>query len=442
MAEESIVRFGEPGRLPRELEVEVPGSKSITNRAFLLSALADGQSTLLGVGFGDDTRHFLGSLESLGFPVEIFERERVVKLTGFAGGIPNKKATIDVGSAGTAARFLTPLLFFADGEYLVDASHQMRARPMKQLLDAMTSIGGRVEFLEEEGFLPFRVHGAGFRGGKVVLPPAPTSQYLSGVLMTAVCCPEDVEIRMQGDVPTPSYVEMTLRMMEDRGVQPEQGPSGEFIIRGDQKYASGKYQIEPDVSGACYFYAMAALTGSSVLVKNVRSDSLQGDISFLKVLESLGCLLSEDACGITVHGCKDGVYPGVTVDMNDFSDQALTLAALAPFASSPTEIRNISHVRHQECDRISAMATELTRMGIVCEEFPDGIRIHPGVPKPIDVETYGDHRVAMAFSLISLRVAGIGIKDPECTRKTFEGFFDLLGRLQRGQAVPAPAVGG
>jgi len=225
-----------------------------------------------------------------------------------------------------------------------------------------------------------------------------------------------------------SYIRITKKMMEQFGVECTFDGDSYHIKKG-QNYQREIYEIEPDVSAACYFYAMAALTGGRTVVKNVHKDSMQGDLRFLEVLEKLGCHVTDTEAGIEVTGTNDGHYPGITVDMNDFSDQTMTLAALAPFADSPTTIRNIGHIRLQESDRLSAIAKELTKMGIQVEEGEDFLVIYPGKPQPSLVSTYEDHRMAMAFSLIGLRSEGIVIDNPLCCKKTFEDYFILLDRI-------------
>jgi len=424
---QEIITLKKRIKIPDHLEVEVPGSKSLSSRALLLAAMADGKSTLRGLGFSDDSRHFVSSLKSLGFEVQSVEEDKTVTIVGHGAKIPNKKAEIDVGSAGTAARFLTAFLAFSDGEYVVNASEQMKSRPMKPLLDALEALGTKFEFLGEEGFLPYRIIGGNIKGGEVAVNSTISSQFLSALILSGALCEEDLTIRTRGRVPATSFIGITMKMMKQWGVDVEQRGEGCFVVAGGQNCSSQDYQIEPDVSAACYFYAMTALTGGTVVVKNVHADTLQGDIQFLNILKRLGCTVKEGSSGLEVSGVE--TFEGIAVDMNDVSDQALTMAALAPFASSPTEIINIGHIRHHECDRISAMVTELQKMGIECEERRDGVTIHPGTPKPTVVNTYGDHRMAMAFSLVALRVPGMSYTEPSCTEKTFEGYFDLLNRI-------------
>lgn len=412
---------------PVDLELEVPGSKSITNRALFLAALSTGRTHLTGVLFSEDSRYFLSSLESLGFEVEIQEEKREVRVSGCGGRIPKAEAEIYVGSAGTAARFLTAMLALSEGTYTIQASEQMKRRPMGPLFDALTKMGAEFTYLEQEGYLPVRVKGC--RGGcqEAFIDISRSTQFLSALLMMAPVLGGDFRIHITSEKKDGSYIRITRRMMEQFGVKSSFDPDeGIYVIHSGQSYKKEEYAIEPDVSAACYFYAMAALTGGRALVRGVYKDSMQGDLRFLEVLEKLGCGMREMDHGIEITGTEDGRYPGIEIDMNDFSDQTMTLAALAVFADSKTVIRNIGHIRLQESDRLSAIATELTRMGLEVQEGEDYLVINPGTPKPCHVQTYEDHRMAMAFALIGLRSEGIVIENPMCCKKTFEEYFEVL----------------
>ncbi len=402
---------------------EVPGSKSITNRALLLASIANGESRLLNVLFSDDTRHFIGCLQSLGYELKIDENSKTVFIIG---GKPLLNATINVGSAGTAARFLTAFLSHFQGEYIINASEQMKVRPMKPLFDALKSLNTKIEFLEKEGYLPIKMICLPFEGGEIELLADQSSQYLSALLLSGNLY-RQLKIRPKGKEVAKSYIDITLKMINKFGGRAS-FEDGEYIVLNSE-YTAQEYIIEPDVSSACYFYAMAALTGGSVIVKNVHLSSMQGDIKFLNILKQLGCEIIETTQGVQVNGKSKGKYNGIEVDMNDCSDQTMTLVALAIFAESPTYIKNIDHLQFQETDRISAILTELERMGIKCQRTSNGIIIEPGIPKPSNIQTYDDHRMAMAFSLIGLRAKGIRIINPGCTKKTFENYFNIFSKL-------------
>jgi 3-phosphoshikimate 1-carboxyvinyltransferase len=247
-------------------------------------------------------------------------------------------------------------------------------------------------------------------------------------MMTAPMLDSGLKINITSKKTDGSYIRITSNMMRQFGCEVDH-EGAEYVIPADDSYVAGSYQIEPDVSAACYFYAAAAITGGRALVKHVHKDNSQGDMKFLDVLAQMGCTVTEKADGIEVTGPAEDTLKGIEIDMNDFSDQALTLAAMAPFCKSDVHITHIGHIRGQECDRLHAMSEELTKRGITCTEEPDAITIKPGIPSAGIVSTYEDHRVAMSFALLGLKVDGIVIDNPSCCRKTFENYFDLLDQL-------------
>ncbi len=421
------------------LIVQVPGSKSITNRALLLATLAEGTSTLRGALFSDDSGHFLKCVQALGFQTSVDEERKVIAVTGLDGAVPRKEASLYVGSAGTAARFLTAFLGVSEGIYHMDASEQMRRRPMAPLLASLKELGCEVLYADgsAEGCFPFTLKGHGFGRNAISVDIGHSSQFLSALLISSCLSGEDFTVQIQGTHGM-SYIEMTCKMMEQFGVVSRRIAPDAFFTAAGQHYRALDYQIEPDVSAACYFYACAPLLRIPVLTEHVHFDSLQGDVAFLRILEQMGCGVQEHSRGILITPPLSGFH-GITADMSACSDQAITLAAIAPFADSPTTITGIGHIRFQESDRIRAIVTELGKMGIRCEEnahSPGSITIYPGSPKPCVVNTYDDHRMAMGFSLIGLRVPGLGIHDPGCCRKTFENYFRVL------EDVIARAAGG
>lgn len=414
-------------------QVKVPGSKSMTNRALLMAALADGKTCLKDVLFSDDSRNFLGSLKSLGFAVEANEQTKEVIVTGLNGRLPVTSGEIYVGSAGTAARFLTAMLALAEGTFTINASEQMKKRPMKPLFDVLSEIGAKITYLEQEGFLPIKIQGIGKARSAndmlhVTLDISKSTQFLSALMLVSPMLKQGLSIKITSERKDGSYIRITQKMMEQFGAA-TQFDGTSYKMPPDISYKAGTYQIEPDVSAACYFYAAAALTGGKTIVENVTWNCMQGDLKFINLLEELGCTVRNTALGIEVAGAENGEIKGITVDMKDFSDQTMTLAALAPFAKSTVRIENIGHIRLQESDRIHAVATELTRLGIKCEEEASAITIYPGMPKAGIVQTYDDHRIAMAFALIGLKVEGIEIENPMCCKKTFEEYFDVLEKL-------------
>lgn len=443
--------------LKDDIVAEVPGSKSITNRALLLAAMADGTSRLEGAAFSEDSVHFLNALKELGFTAQVDEKKCSVVIEGHGGKIPNKNAKLYVGSAGTAARFLTAFTAMGDGEYILESSDQMRKRPMRELLVALESLGAEFTWLEDEYTFPMKVKGIlygrnsdinsakksqmnlnGVIADKLIEPKQVdlnidrSSQFLSALLLVLPIAFDDVTIKMTGTRQARSYVEMTEQMMKQFGHTGIEKLAGDcYRVRG-MKYTALNYNIEPDVSAACYFYALAAATGKRAMVKRMRKDSLQGDMKFIDLLEKMGCEVRWDKDkenNLWLKG-PDGKLKGIEVKMSDFSDQALTLAAIAPFADSKVTITGISHIRGQESDRIKVIVDELTKMGISCNELTDGVEIYPGTPKNVEIETYNDHRVAMSFAVTGLAGDGMTILNPECCKKTFAGFFDEIDRLE------------
>lgn len=410
------------------LSVEVPGSKSITNRALMLAALGNKRCCLKGVLFSDDSRAFLSCLKELGFDVEIDEGKKQVTIQGLGGQIPNRKASIHVRSAGTAARFLTVMLAFAGGDYRLDSSQQMKKRPMEPLISELRKAGVTITCLEEEGHFPFLIQSESPAVEEIAIDTNISSQFASALLMAATLLPQGLKVRMLGERSEGSYVKMTLAMLEQFGISCDR--DGKVCVVGKaQCYGLEEYEIEPDMSAACYFYAMAAVLGRSFTVCGTHENSLQGDKKFLDVLRQLGCHVEDDAKGITVTGT--GHYPGMTINMKDFSDQTMTMAVVAAFADSPTRIEDVGHIRMQESDRICAIVTELNRMGVKCREVPecDGIEIIPAPVHPAEIETYEDHRVAMAFAIAGMRADGIVICNPMCCAKTFENYFEVVDNL-------------
>ncbi len=418
---------------PLDIQVTVPGSKSMTNRALLMAALSDGKTTLEGILFSDDSRHFLSSLKALGFSVEYDEEKCCATVVGCSGRIPVSTGEINVGSAGTAARFLTAMLALSDGEYVIKASEQMEKRPMKPLFDALTEMGAEFTYLKEEGFLPVKVKGSAASVSKAEIDISKSTQFLSALLMTAPMLKNGLDIHITSEKTDGAYIRITRNMMEQFGCVAEYDGHDYHIAPG-QAYKAGTYVVEPDVSAACYFYGMAAITGGRAIVNHVHSGLMQGDMKFLDVLAKMGCEVTDTPEGIAVTGPSDGLL-GIDVDMNDFSDQTMTLAAIAPFAKCETHIRNVAHISLQESDRMAAIIHNLTSLGIRCDREDNGLVIYPGKCRACEIETYDDHRMAMAFSLPGLLTEGVVIKDPLCCRKTFENYFDVLDAILHPSTV-------
>ena len=414
---------------PVDADVAVPGSKSVTNRALLVAALADGVCTIKNPLFSDDPYYLLESLARLGFDVRADLEAGEVRIAGLAGGIPRGGVEVFVGNAGTVARFLPPALALGPGPYTVDGVPRMRERPIKDLVDAMRGLGASVEYAGEDGRFPIVVQGGGLPGGRTVVRAGGSSQFVSGLLMAAPYAEHAVTLDVEGRESWP-YVGITAGVMRHFGVEVEaDGGFGRLsVARGP--YRASRFEVEPDASAASYFLALAAVTGGRVRVPGLGSGSSQGDLRFAGVLEEMGCDVDLGDDHVGVRGPER--LRGVEVDMGAFSDTMMTLAAIAPFASSPTTITNVGHTRHQETDRISAVATELARLGVGVEEWRDGLRITPGPLRPAVVETYTDHRMAMAFAVAGLAAPApaVTIQDPGCVTKTFPGYFRVIEGLR------------
>lgn len=383
----------------KKITVSVPGSKSITARALLIAALAKGESTLYGVQFSDDCAGFLNCLKALGIKCSV--SGTTVKIAGCGGRLGCRAAEIDVGSAGTAARFIPAMLAFQDGEYTVNCSEQMKRRPILPLIETLRELGAQFAFPERENSFPFVIRGTLKPANEIRVNIGESSQFLSALLISAVCANGALRIVPEGKHGL-NYVGMTLDMMWSFGVGVCE-EDGVYTVNGE--YAAKKYDVEPDVSAACYFYAMNKILGTDITVRGVLGHSMQGDMKFIEQLKN---------------------FDGGKIDMSGFSDQALTLAAIAPYLKEPTEIIGVAHIRRQECDRIVAIVKNLTAMGIRCEEGADGVKIYPGKPHSAKIDTFGDHRVAMSFALTGLRCDGIVIENAEVCSKTFADYFGVL----------------
>lgn len=418
----------EPPAAPPDAVVPVPGAKSITNRALLLAALAEGPSDLSGALFADDTHRMLECLRRLGVPVEADPGSGRIRLEGAGGRWPVREADLFAGNAGTVARFLAGALALAPGRYRIDGTPRMRQRPIAPLLEALRDLGADAVDENGTGCPPVRVSGP-LLGGMTRIDARQSSQFLSALLLSLPLAPSDSRIDLAGGVPARPYLEMTVRMVEAFGASPPVEEGGRWLVRGGQVYRGRRCAIEPDASAASYFLAAAALSGGRVTVPGVGRGSLQGDAAFVNVLAAMGCRVEQDDEATTVSGPPDGRLRAVDVDLNAMSDLTPTLAVLAPFTDGPVRIRNVGHIRVQESDRLRALATELGRLGVPVDEAADGLTIHPARPRPARVLTYDDHRLAMAFSIMALRVPGIEIDDPGCAAKTFPDYYERLELL-------------
>ena len=407
--------------------LNVPGSKSLTNRALMVAALADGTSQLRGGLIAEDSDVMINALRELGFGVEL--AGTTFSVQGRGGKIPSAKADLDLRLSGTSIRFLTALVALGRGTYRLDGNERMRERPIQDLLGALKPLGVKAGTQFETGCPPVIVEAQGLRGGVTSVAGERSSQYLSALLMVAPYAKNPVTLNVEGDLQSKPFIDMTLRLMQDFGVEVKRDGYSSFEIE-PAVYTARDYLIEGDAMAAGYFWSAAAITGGRVKVNNVGSNSIQGDKRLADVLGEMGCRVTWTKNTCEVVGPPPGDLQGGTFDLNDMPDQAQTLAVVALFAASPVHITNVWNMRIKETDRLAALHTELKKFGVRVEESRDAISVYPGdLTSPVSVDTYGDHRMAMAFALAGLRVDGVSIQDPACVAKTYPGFFDDLAAL-------------
>jgi 3-phosphoshikimate 1-carboxyvinyltransferase len=414
-----------PLERPPDATIRVPGSKSVTNRALIIAALADGFSTIVNPLFSDDSFWLMDALVRLGVDVHADGERGEVCVSGQSGEIYASGVDLFVGNAGTVARFLPPFLALGRGPFTVDGVPRMRERPVADLVDGMRQLGAEVEYAGEDGRFPLEIKGGGIPGGKARVSASKSSQFISGLLMAAPYAQAPVTLHPVGRKEWP-YVGITVALMRAFGVEVDEA-NGRFTV-APALYSSREYEVEPDASGASYFMAAAAVTGGRVRIPGLGASSPQGDLRFADVLRDMGCRVEIASDFVEVQG--PDYLRGVEVDMNAFSDTMITLSAIAPFAEGPTTIKNVGHTRLQESDRLSAVATELTRLGVKTQTTSSFIRIIPNKIRPGVIRTYGDHRMAMAFAITGLVASGIRIRDPGCVTKTFPGYFGALESLR------------
>jgi 3-phosphoshikimate 1-carboxyvinyltransferase len=412
--------------------IRPPGSKSITNRALVCAALADGTSTLTGCLDSEDTQVMLAALAQLGLMIDLDALHESVTIAGCGGRIPASKAELYIANSGTTVRFLTAMLALGQGTFRLDGTPRMRERPIDDLIRGLAQLGANVQSETGNGCPPVVVHATGLAGGRAELRGNVSSQFLSGLLMAAPYAATPVELAVIGELVSQPYVRMTLGVMGAFGVAVDPPDLAHFSIPVSAGYRGRNYAIEPDASAASYFWAAPAIAGGEVTVNGLSRASLQGDVQFVDVLARMGCTTKESAQGITVSAPEK--LRGIDVDMNAISDTVQTLAAVAIFAEGPTTITGVAHIRHKETDRIAALATELRKFGAEIDERQDGLRIFPKTLHGATIDTYDDHRMAMSMALVGLRVPGVVIRNPTCTAKTYPRYFDDLAQLTRSRA--------
>jgi 3-phosphoshikimate 1-carboxyvinyltransferase len=424
-------------RGPLAGQASVPGSKSITNRALLLAALAEGESELSGGLESDDTIVMRAALEALGIRVDVTGSSW--RVAGRGGRFELPSHPLDCGNSGTTARFLTAALTLAPGPVVIDGNARMRERPISDLVTALRALGAGIEFGGQSECPPVRILGGGLPGGAATIDGRRSSQYVSAVLQAAPYADRDVELSfVDGVIVSRPYIDLTLDVMRRFGARAEwRGtPSDERIhVEAGRRYVASRYAIEPDASSAAYPFCAAAIAGGRVTVSDVPAHSLQADFKILGLLERMGCRIEREGERVTVVGPAPSGESAPRlrslgeIDMNDFPDAVLAYAVVCLFADAPTTIRNVANLRIKETDRLAALETELRKLGAGAVAGPDWLRIEPRPLHGAEIATYDDHRMAMAFALAGLRIPGVVILDPGCVSKTWPGYFDAFSRL-------------
>ena len=414
--------------LSRTLEavVTVPGSKSYTQRALILAALARGESLLRQPLVAEDTAHLAAALSSLGAVIKARDGDLLVQGTG--GRLENPGREIYLGNNGTAMRILTAVTAIGRGEFLLTGDKRLQERPLAPLLTALNTLGVAARGRHRPGYPPVAIRTSGLPGGRVTLRDLDSSQYVSALLIAAPYAAGDIRIDLAGRIPSRPYLAVTVEAMKEFGVEVREETPDRYLVRGGQCYRGKDYRIEGDASGASYFFLAAALTGGSVEVRNVPLRTRQGDIGFLTLLTELGCNVAARENGVTVGGgpLRDGPR---YFDLKDMPDMVPTLAVLAAVRPGRTVIANVAQLRIKESDRLAALATELRKTGVPVIEGADSLVIDGGTPHGAEIETYNDHRIAMSFAVLGLVVPGVKIRNPRCVDKSFPYFWRELNKL-------------
>ena len=407
-------------------EINLPGSKSLSNRALLLAALSEGTTKITNLLESDDTRHMLNALKQLGINYTLSENKTECTVIGNAGAIHSKNVhELFLGNAGTAMRPLCAALCLGTGSYLLTGEPRMKERPIGHLVDALREAGAKISYKENEGYPPLLIEAEGLRGGDVKIDGAISSQFLTALLLAAPMAKEDMTISIIGELVSKPYIDITLHIMKEFGVDVVNDNYKTFSIKGGQTYKAVKtFMVEGDASSASYFLAAAAIKGGTVKVTGIGKKSIQGDVLFVDVLEKMGAVVEWGDDFVSV---SKGDLHAIDMDFNHIPDAAMTIATMALFLEGTTTLRNIYNWRVKETDRLFAMATELRKVGAEVEEGEDYLKITaPKVLKHAEIDTYDDHRMAMCFSLLALDPVSVTINEPECTAKTFPTYFEVL----------------
>lgn len=405
--------------------VTIPGSKSLTNRALIIAALANGRTNLSGILKSDDSYWCIDSLKKVGIKIDIQDDRACIEGKGGEWD----SGHLYIGAAGTIARFLPGALALSGkGTWEIEASESMSKRPISPLIDALQELGADIAYLNNKGYYPLAIKGKELAGGHVNLSGKISSQFISGLLIPSPYAKGAITVNIQDYIVQHSYVFLTLQLMEKFGANVEYDNNLEKIVIHPSHYIPQDIELEADASTACYFLALAALTNGTIRIENLTYETKQPDIKMVDILERMGCKVTKGSSFIELTGVSQ-LKGGFEISMREMSDQTLTLAAIAPFADGPITIKDVEHIRHHESNRISVICESLTKLGIKVEEFKDGLKVYPGNPKPTSLHTYDDHRVAMSLALIGAKVEGIRINDPGCVSKTCPEYFGMLENL-------------
>lgn len=402
----------------------VPASKSYTNRAYIIAALAEGKVRLENPLFSDDTRYMREALQQFG--IAVTEGDDWAEVQGQGGTLRVPEKEIFVGNAGTTMRFLTTLATLAPGPTTLTGDERMQERPIEDLLACLRQMGMKADSVHNNQCPPTVIHGGTPPGGNISIPGDKSSQYLTSLLMCAPYFAQDTTVQIEGELTSKPYVDITLDIMQTFGVTVANESYQSFKVSAGERYTPRTYRVEGDASSASYFFAAAAVTGGTVTVTDLNPKSVQGDIGFPSVLKQMGCEVETSKEKITVHGKP---LHGITLSMNNMPDAVQTLAVVALFAEGPTTITDIGNLRIKETDRIQALETELTRLGAKVKAGDDFITIEPGPYQGASIDTYNDHRMAMSFAVAGLRIPGVQIQNPKCVDKSFPDFFDRFAQL-------------
>jgi len=406
--------------------VRMPGSKSYTQRAMVIAALAEGESVLRDPLLSEDTRVLAGALRLLGADVRTTDAEMIVR--GAGGKIVRPPHEIHLGNNGTAIRLLAGMVSLGEGPFVLTGDRRLCERPMKPLLDALAGLGVTIHTGGERGYPPVTIRGGRLRGGSVVLRDIGSSQYVSSLLIAAPFAAAETTILMEGKIPSLPYIGLTVETMHDFSVTVSADRADRYVVKSGQRYRGREYRVEGDASSASYFFLAAALLKGRIQVENVDPCTRQGDIGFLAILERLGSTILRGERHLEVRG---GELPAgeMDFDLGEMPDIVPTLAVLCALRPGRSVIRNVAHLRLKESDRLAALAIELRKTGITVEELVDGLVIHGGRPRGARIETYNDHRIAMGFAVLGLAVPGMEIEGESCVGKSFPGFWKTLASL-------------